>query len=82
MMMNSLDRKRSGFFAGSKTVDEDWKDWNSPVMSRDRAKLLRNKTYKEKLLTVHENQKIHTKLEIAVLNRTSRASSWSDRSIL
>jgi hypothetical protein len=44
MMITSVERKRSGFVAGSRTVDEDWKDWNSPVMSRERAKLLRKRT--------------------------------------
>jgi hypothetical protein len=44
MMMVRMDRNRSGLLAGSRTVEEDWKDWNKPVMSRERAKLFRNST--------------------------------------
>ena len=35
----SSDWNKEGFAAGSSTVDEDWNDWNSPAISRDKAKL-------------------------------------------
>jgi hypothetical protein len=43
--MTSVERKSVGLAFGSKTVEEDWNDWKSPVMSLDKAKLFRNKTY-------------------------------------
>jgi hypothetical protein len=45
MMMTSVERKSVGFAAGSRTVDDDWKDWKRPVISRESAKLFRNKTW-------------------------------------
>ena len=39
MIIISLDWNREGFAVGSNTVDEDWNDWNSPAISRDKAKL-------------------------------------------
>lgn len=58
-MMVSVERNKVGLAAGSSTVEDDWKDWKRPVMLRFMVKLFRNKT----------------KLEIAVLNRTSNVSS-------
>lgn len=42
--MTRVDLKSDGFDAGSSTVDEDWNDWNKPVISLESAKLLRNRT--------------------------------------
>ena len=44
MIIISLDWNREGFAAGSSTVDEDWNDWNSPAISRDKAKLFLKRT--------------------------------------
>ena len=44
MMITKVDRKSEGFATGSRTVELDWNDWNSPVISRLRAKLLRKRT--------------------------------------
>lgn len=44
-MITKVDWKSAGFATGSKTVELDWKDWNSPVISRLIAKLLRKRTY-------------------------------------
>ncbi len=44
MMMTKVDLKSEGLVAGSRTVEDDWNDWNKPVISRDSAKLLRNNT--------------------------------------
>lgn len=43
--MTRVDWKSEGLAAGSRMVDEDWKDWNNPVMSRDKAKLFRKRTW-------------------------------------
>jgi hypothetical protein len=43
-MIVRIELKRSGLLAGSRTVEEDWKDWNSPVISRESAKLFRKRT--------------------------------------
>ena len=45
IMTTSVDRKSEGLDAGSNTDELDWRDWKRPLMSRLRAKLLRNKTY-------------------------------------
>jgi hypothetical protein len=45
MIMTSVDWKRVGFAAGSKTDALDWKDWKRPLMSLLNAKLLRKRTY-------------------------------------
>jgi hypothetical protein len=45
MITTSIDWKREGFAAGSRTDALDWNDWKSPLMSRVKAKLLRNRTY-------------------------------------
>lgn len=45
MMMTSVDWKREGFAAGSRTDALDWNDWKSPLISRPNAKLLRKRTY-------------------------------------
>ena len=45
MIMTSVDWKREGFVVGSKTDALDWNDWKSPLRSRVKAKLLRNRTY-------------------------------------
>ena len=44
MIMTSMDLNSMGFAAGSRMVEEDWKDWKSPAMSRDNAKLFLNNT--------------------------------------
>ena len=44
MIIISVDWNREGFVAGSRTVDEDWNDWNSPAISRDKAKLFLKRT--------------------------------------
>jgi hypothetical protein len=59
MMTTSVDWKSDGLDVGSNTDELDWKDWNRPVISLLRAKLLRNRT----------------RLEIAVLKRTRSVSS-------
>ena len=43
--MTSVDWKREGFAAGSKTDELDWNDWKSPLISRLKAKLFRKRTY-------------------------------------
>lgn len=45
MIITRVELKREGLAAGSRTVAEDWNDWNRLVMSLESAKLLRNKTY-------------------------------------
>ena len=45
MMTTSVDWKSDGLDAGSNTDELDWKDWKRPLISRLRAKLLRNRTY-------------------------------------
>ena len=45
MMTTSVDWKSEGLDAGSNTDELDWKDWKRPLISRLRAKLLRNRTY-------------------------------------
>ena len=44
MMMTNSERNSIGFAAGSRTLADDWNDWKRPAMSRDSAKLFRNKT--------------------------------------
>jgi hypothetical protein len=44
MIMTSVDWKSDGLAAGSKTDELDWNDWNSPLISRLNAKLLRKRT--------------------------------------
>ena len=44
IIMTRVERKSVGLAAGSKTVDDDWNDWNKPAISLDRAKLLRKRT--------------------------------------
>ena len=44
IMITRVDLNSVGFAEGSSTVEEDWKDWKRPVISRDRAKLFLNKT--------------------------------------
>ena len=44
MMITKVDWKSAGFATGSSTVELFWNDWNSPVISRLRAKLLRKRT--------------------------------------
>jgi hypothetical protein len=44
MMITSFEQNSEGFAEGSRIVADDWKDWNSPAMSREIAKLFRNKT--------------------------------------
>ena len=77
MMITKVDWKSAGFATGSKTVELDWKDWNSPVISRLIAKLLRKRTYhigiKNYILSSIGAK--HTRFEIAVLKRTRRVSS-------
>jgi hypothetical protein len=45
IIITRVDWKRVGLAAGSNTDALDWNDWNSPLMSRLNAKLLRNRTY-------------------------------------
>ena len=45
MIIVNVDWNSDGFALGSNTVELDWNDWKSPVISRLSAKLLRNKTY-------------------------------------
>ena len=83
MMIIKVDWKSEGFATGSRTVELDWNDWNSPVISRLKAKLLRKRTWR---IRVKEYLVVgwckHTKLDIAVLKRTKRVSSWAERSML
>lgn len=44
IMITRVDLNRVGFASGSNTVEDDWNDWNKPVMSRERAKLFRKRT--------------------------------------
>ena len=44
MMTTSVDWKSDGLAVGSNTDELDWNDWNRPVISLLRAKLLRNRT--------------------------------------
>lgn len=44
MIITRVDLNSVGFAVGSKTVEEDWKDWKRPVISRESAKLLRKST--------------------------------------
>ena len=50
MIMTSVDWKRVGLVAGSKTDELDWNDWNSPLISRLNAKLLRKRTFTSSVL--------------------------------
>ena len=45
IMTTSVDWKSDGLDAGSSIDELDWKDLKRPLMSRLRAKLLRNRTY-------------------------------------
>ena len=45
MITTSVDWKSEGLDAGSNTDELDWKDWKRPLISRLKAKLLRNRTY-------------------------------------
>jgi hypothetical protein len=45
MMIINVDLKSEGLAAGSRTVEEDWKDWKRPAISRDNAKLFRKSTF-------------------------------------
>ena len=38
MIIINIDWNRVGFAVGSSTEDEDWNDWNNPIISRDKAK--------------------------------------------
>jgi hypothetical protein len=82
MMIVRMDRNKSGLLAGSRTVEEDWNDWNSPVISRERAKLFRNSTYSKMSAKVDAKTRQLARLEMAVLKSTRSVSSWADRSIL
>ena len=83
IMITKVDWNNEGFAAGSKTVVLDWKDWNNPLISRLRTKLLRNNTCRRVTWSLaHSNQEQPTKFVIAVLNRTSNVSSCADRSML
>jgi hypothetical protein len=76
MMMTSVDWKRDGFDAGSRTDALDWKDWKRPVISRPNAKLLRKRTYwvsDRCILQMPPTRR--TRLEIAALNKTRSVSS-------
>ena len=75
MIMTSVDWKRVGFAAGSKTDALDWNDWKRPLISLLKAKLLRKRTYgtSESYPLFDDGQ--HTRLDIAVLNRTRSISS-------
>lgn len=56
IMMTSVDWKSIGFASGSRTDADDWNDWKRPVMSRERAKLLRKRTcysYSSTLFRTH-----------------------------
>ena len=44
MMMTNVDWNNDGFALGSNTVELNWNDRKSPVISRLSAKLLRNST--------------------------------------
>lgn len=44
MIIARVDWKRDGLAVGSNTDALDWNDWNSPLMSRLNAKLLRKRT--------------------------------------
>ena len=44
MIITSPDLKRLGLAVGSSTDDDDWKEWKSPAMLRERAKLFLNST--------------------------------------
>lgn len=54
IMITSVDRNSDGFAVGSRTVEDDWNDWKRPVMSRDSAKLFRNKTFQMHISPGHE----------------------------
>lgn len=86
MMITSVDWKRDGLAAGSRIVDDDWNDWNSPVMSLDNAKLFLKRTWcGDADVNEYGNRNggdIRTKFDIAVLNKTRRLSSCADRSML
>lgn len=58
IIITKVDWNNEGFAAGSRTVELDWKDWKSPVMSRLRAKLLRNRTWSKLSLRVVRRDKI------------------------
>ena len=45
MITTSVDWKSEGLDAGSNTDELGWKDWKRPLISRLKAKLLRNRTY-------------------------------------
>ena len=44
MMITRVDLNSEVLTAGSRTVEDDWNDWNELVMSLARAKLFRNRT--------------------------------------
>ena len=45
IMMTRRDLNSDGLAEGSRTMADDWKDWNKPLMSLENAKLLRKRTY-------------------------------------
>ena len=45
MMTTSVDWKSEGLHAGSNKDELDWKGWKRPLISRLKARLLRNRTY-------------------------------------
>jgi hypothetical protein len=56
MITTSVDWKSDGFDFGSKTDELDWKDWKRLAISRLRAKLLRNRTFKKR--QVNEDDRV------------------------
>jgi hypothetical protein len=42
MIITNVDWNSDGFAAGSRTVDDDWNDWNRPVITIDNRQ--RNET--------------------------------------
>ncbi len=77
MIITSVDWKRVGLAAGSKIDALDWNDWNSPLISRLNAKLLRKRTcvrFQRWRSQLNCDPQL-TRLDIAVLNKTRRVSS-------
>jgi len=63
MMMARVDLNNVGLAAGSKTVADDWKDWKSPAISRERAKLFLKSTCEggSIYIVVHLNETHHVR---------------------
>ncbi len=85
IMTTNADWNNDGFAPGSRTVEEDWKDWKRWVMSRDKAKLLRKRTWngETQKKVIHTLQYYApTRFDMATLKSTNNVSSCADLSIL